>query len=260
MASWNLPWAYQRRPSKPSPLDNPAFRRWFGNSVIREYDGTQVVPRVVYHGTTRRGSHRPSSRPISPYEMGNPQTFMPAFTIFKPGTKDIGIHFGTQEQAASIVGDSRTGIIYPAYIRLENPLRMNDTGGWSPDTMLVRLAKNPDRIPSKRRTNEMEDLLTLFPARDPQQVHMLDDDEVMDILAMGERETMGSADGNEIMRQMIVEALNRRGYDGIVYLNKFEDPKNPQDSYIVFDPRQIKAVYGNRGIYDPNDPDILNGF
>lgn len=270
MPSWNLPWAYQPR-SKVSPVHNPAFWDWFRGSVVRNPDGS---PRIVYHGTTRRGHHR-GGRPISPYDMANPAPFMPAFTTFKAGYKDIGIHFGTQEQAQSVIGDSRIGIIYPAYIRLENPLRMNDTGGWSADTMVLRLAKNPERIPSRHRTNEMEDLLSLFPARDPANVHMLEDAEVMDIIRMGERNTMGSADGNEVMRQMIVEALNRRGYDGIVYVNRFEgitrkvgnDPitgeaiyaKTEEDSYIVFDPRQIKAVYGNRGTFDPNDPDILNG-
>ena len=28
------------------------------------------------------------------------------------------------------------------------------------------------------------------------------------------------------------------------------------DSYIVFDPKQIKSAIGNRGTYDPDNPDI----
>jgi hypothetical protein len=33
-----------------------------------------------------------------------------------------------------------------------------------------------------------------------------------------------------------------------------ETSKNHE--YIVFDPTQIKSAIGNRGTYDPNDPDI----
>jgi hypothetical protein len=258
MTTWNLPWAYQRRPSKPSPLDNPAFRRWFGNSMIRNADGT---PRVVYHATPARGSFKPGRGPVRAYEMqSDTSAFLPAFTVFRTGWKDIGIHFGTREQANTITGGRIGSIVYPAYIRLENPLRMTDEGKWPPDAMVVRLAKNPERIPERRWTQSMEDLMRIHLSRDPKEVRLLDDEEVSQILTAGERETMGSSDGNAVMREMIVGALNRRGYDGIVYLNEYEDPKNPQDSYIVFDPRQIKAVYGNRGTYDPNDPDILNGF
>ena len=273
--TWMMPWAYQSRPSKPSPLDNPAFRRWFGSSVIRNRDGT---PRVVYHGTTRRGEYRPRThnRPIHPYWMENPQEFMPVFTEFKPGSKDIGIHFGTKEQASSIIDDIRTGIIYPAYIRLENPLRMNDTGNWLPEEMAFRLAKHPEDIPRSLLTSRMMDLLTVSPPHDPPQVRLLNDNEVEKIIRFGGYETMGSARSNELMRQLIVEALQSRGYDGIVYLNRFEaahrkvgkDPVTGEDlymrvetdSYIVFDPRQIKAVYGNRGTFDPEDPDILHGW
>jgi len=40
-----------RRPRRnPSPLDNPAFRRWFGESVVVDERGE---PLVVYHGTDK---------------------------------------------------------------------------------------------------------------------------------------------------------------------------------------------------------------
>jgi len=44
------------------------------------------------------------------------------------------------------------------------------------------------------------------------------------------------------------------GHDGIVYRNQYEDKGS--DSYIAFDPRQIKSV-NNQGTFDPSNPNIL---
>lgn len=54
----------------------------------------------------------------------------------------------------------------------------------------------------------------------------------------------------------IVENAKAEGHDGIVYRNTVED-KGRGDSYVVFDPTQIKSVF-NRGTFDPQDPNILN--
>lgn len=54
----------------------------------------------------------------------------------------------------------------------------------------------------------------------------------------------------------LIEDLRARGYDGIVYQNMVENPVMRTDSYIAFDPKQIKSATGNRGTYDPNEADI----
>ena len=46
------------------------------------------------------------------------------------------------------------------------------------------------------------------------------------------------------------------GYDGIVYENKYEDPLHPADSWIAFDPEQIKSATDNVGTYDSTRRDI----
>ena len=80
-----------------------------------------------------------------------------------------------------------------------------------------------------------------------------------------------------------IEEAKSLGHDSIVYLNRGEMTDNQldeifdmerlrnarisdddlrkgvpgvADSYIVFDPKQIKSAIGNRGTYDPDDPDI----
>lgn len=79
-----------------------------------------------------------------------------------------------------------------------------------------------------------------------------------------------------------IERAKKEGYDGIVYLNRSEavgessvDVVNlpyvfegsdslfrdhfpdAKDSWIAFHPSQIKSAIGNRGTFDPNDPNIM---
>ncbi len=56
----------------------------------------------------------------------------------------------------------------------------------------------------------------------------------------------------------IREALLSKGIDGIIYKNYGEVIKGEEveDSYIAFEPTQIKSATGNRGTFDPTNPDI----
>ena len=51
------------------------------------------------------------------------------------------------------------------------------------------------------------------------------------------------------------KAVEKAGYDGLVYRNLIEDPGN--DSWVAFKPEQIKSATGNRGTFDPDNPNIL---
>lgn len=48
--------------------------------------------------------------------------------------------------------------------------------------------------------------------------------------------------------------LEDQGYDGIIFEGTAKI--GPTREYVVFRPEQIKSAIGNRGTYDPNDPDI----
>lgn len=130
------------------PKFNAAFKRWFKRSAVVNDDGT---PRVVYHGTRANE----------------------AFTEFKLPTTELGIHFGTIEQASQFVtedglkkkfqettdsytpeeleqmkvddplyyeelvrksvGPQAGDRIFALYASIQNPLRLPDTGSWSAD-------------------------------------------------------------------------------------------------------------------------------
>jgi hypothetical protein len=54
----------------------------------------------------------------------------------------------------------------------------------------------------------------------------------------------------------IQAAVEAAGYDGLVYKNRVERDRFG-DSFVVFRPEQIKSAIGNRGTFDPDDPNIL---
>lgn len=71
---------------------------------------------------------------------------------------------------------------------------------------------------------------------------------------MKERDAVALAGDERAQYAKVREILMAKGYDGIVYTNQVEDVGT--DSYIVFDPTQIKSATGNRGTFDPADQRI----
>lgn len=57
----------------------------------------------------------------------------------------------------------------------------------------------------------------------------------------------------------IVQQAKQAGHDGVIIRNTYDamlgDGK-PDDIFVVFEPTQIKSAIGNKGTFDPNDPDI----
>ena len=159
-----------------------------------------------------------------------------SFNEFRTAKSEMGAHFGTPAQANDILEstlDRHDHQGYPVYLNLKNPLRLRDTGTF--DTYRIH-----------RQLKEMG-LAEGLP-KNPHQLEMQ-------------------------------EHLQSLGYDGVVYLNRREgisrakgkDPEryndysdqmfkhhfpDAEDSYIAFDPTQIKSAIGNNGYYDPNSPRI----
>ena len=159
-----------------------------------------------------------------------------SFNEFRTAKSEMGAHFGTPAQANDIlevIHDQPNHQGYPVYLNLKNPLRLRDTGSF--DTYRIH-----------RQLKEMG-LAEGLP-KNPHQLEMQ-------------------------------EHLQSLGYDGVVYLNRREgisrakgkDPEryndysdqmfkhhfpDAEDSYIAFDPTQIKSAIGNNGYYDPNIPRI----
>lgn len=164
------------------------------------------------------------------------QTNAVGFPAFNTNPRyDLGSHFGTANQAndrlsvrpnevtKSLVDDMMSGQemhptnTIPAYLSMKNPLRTQDLGSW--DAMRVKrwLLDNPDQ-------------------------HSIPADALMN----------NATNKPDFLKQVI----KNHGYDGFVYRNTVEDPESQADSYLAFDPTQIKSSVGNSGDFDPSNPDF----
>ena len=168
----------------------------------------------------------------------------------------FGIHVGTADQANKRIKDisgpgnfSRTigkaPNVMPLHIHTKNPLRLdeNRSGRWGVNDIMSALMEKADKgdlqaVPK----NHVDDYFN---------------DEFNIDKALGKKSKRLWANDYEWNAGEKTEALKKYlkklGHDSIVYSNGYE---GEGDSHILLDPHQIKSAIGNRGTYDPNDPDI----
>lgn len=169
------------------------------------------------------------------------------FENFNTEMSEFGSHFGTIDQANDIsksdlypdffVSKHSKTQTYPAYINIKNPLRLFDNGIFNPDTVARQLIDKG-------------------------------------IMSWGDYDEIMKLPKNEASKSL-QEVVKNNGYDGVVYLNRREGIKglkpedfnmtdkqfaktypDARDSYIIFDPTQVKSAIGNRGTYDPKSPKL----
>jgi hypothetical protein len=223
-----------RRPRRnPSPLDNPAFRRWFGDSKVVDEQGQ---PLVLYHAT------------------------FSSFTEFRVNYgsdeyRRFGFHVGPMDAASMRVDvkmaeDAREGIktsrergrLMALYVRAESPLRLdeNRTGRWGVDDVMRAVVKKAE---SEGIEGFSEQML---------------DDYYDDALVLPGSDERSWSDHSEFYpgerSNLLTGFLHELGYDSIIYQNEFE---GGGDSYLLLDPRQVKSATDNVGTFDPSDPSIL---
>jgi hypothetical protein len=216
----------------PEAMEN--FKRWQGASQVTE---------PVYHGTTAQ------------------------FDRFAK-TRDIGFHFGNRAQAAEIV-NRRTLVnksIGEYQIRLENPLELYDLGQWNPDAITDAVREEYGPVPGLDRRSMVDWV----------------DQKLLD-RAGTDPSDAPSVERYQLRRKMeyryIQDRLKEAGFDGIVYKNLGEMSVGGEsvnlshrseyltgerqgvidNSYIVFDPTQIKSTK-NLGTFDPTNPNVKLGL
>ncbi len=134
-------------------------------------------------------------------------TRVPEFDRFKRKPSDVGVHFGTPEQAFDRLHYQRDRVpsgaegerIMPVKLKLKNPLRMPDIGMWGSDNLDwgLRNLRKPDGV---------------TPLFDPEEI----------LRAMyGTKDRPGP--GNEAGKVAALrDLIESKGYDGIVYKNTGE--------------------------------------
>lgn len=250
------------------------FWRWFGNSKSVEYCWGEIdkglrdrstaerlcaqraaaIPectfRVVRSGIDPespfvvQAARRDSARPIMAFHGTRSD-----FDAFRPSGRDLGMHFGTAEQASAKRFTGATaragGLIVPVYLRSENPLRLMDTFRPGPGALL-----------------DISDQLCELGLMSPDEQNAL-----FDAL----EGTSGSAAVGRSYRTLTA-CIRRGGFDGVVYQNMVEGVprdygesippdllmESHNDSWIVFDPLQIKSALGNSGLFLKDDKSLTD--
>lgn len=133
------------------------------------------------------------------------------FYEFDVSRGDLGAHFGTKAQASNLRSDA-PGAVMRVFLNLENPIRLQDKGGFHADSVIPQLARN--------RTIKM--------------MGALSDQKASRLMKLGD----GTASERKAANAEVRALLKSLGYDGVVYSNKHE---GAGDSYIAFSPEQIKS-------------------
>jgi GNAT superfamily N-acetyltransferase len=214
------------------------FASWFGESKVTDQDKN---PMVVYHSTSAKDD----------------------FSEFK--TDGVGAHFGTLGAADArsshvekfaknhLLREPGPARLMPVYLSIENPLEMPDLAG------LYKNMKG-ELVPK----DEVDDRLDEFYQEDrdnprrPQPMAWENEGDFSTYLR--DRNIITSNELWDVMydKDKAVELLKEKGYDGIVYKNAVEDAGS--ESYIVFDPEQVKSAVGNDGKFDSGSGDIRKSY
>jgi hypothetical protein len=153
-----------------------------------------------------------------------------AFDINRGIDGGFGTHLGTKDQSHDIIRSygnekyrlgeefSPNSNIIPVHIKAKNLLRLKDHKTWSADQILSQLAWLDNPIEIPRAK-----FSDPFNPKLPE----------------------------------IRKALEEKGYDGIIYQNRYEGSKRGEDSYIIFDPKNIRSKFAKFDPKNRNSSDLL---
>lgn len=269
----------------------PAFKEWFGNSKVVDDKGK---PLAVYHGTTQDFDTFSRQRADPGGDWGRGFYFTNTVADVNANYAGVGPdldnklqrHMEAAEAEEEVDPDAwlkiqndlvkHQGAVTPVYLSLQNPLELGGKNEPSWDYEF-----NED---TSEETGELVDFLMAAQG-------ILDEtgnaiyygdlaDAVIDnagdkataILGLAKHalayvsDENGDMNSGEILRQIV----ERMGFDGIIdrHVNKkfgsekrIGKPMVGMDKntvhYIAFEPTQIKSAIGNRGTFNPKDPNIL---
>ena len=223
------------------PPETQEFKKWFGDSVIKDEQGNA---KVVYHGVSGEDfstfdQFRLNSSVIDSaigYHFAENPILTDAFTI-----KNRYGQFDPQSGAH----------VKPVFLSMKKPLDLRGQEGFDQNiiakAVAVGLADSaPDALWKfyEETGNSKADLLKRYGSLEGV-IHNYG------VRAVADPKTI---------RRLTDKFKEVTEYDGIIYDNtsprETDGVTGSKESYIVFKPEQIKSALGNRGTFDPNSPDI----
>ena len=233
--------AFKGRPLWRDTTD--AFDKWFGNSVVRNPNGT---PKVMYHGTAR-DIHAFKPKQAGAIFLTDDPKFAESFT---DASEDYMVkhaaEFFTPEELAKFTKEAKKiakregtslGDEYEALVRSNLPSRANVVPVYAS-------AQKPFDYENPTHVKALVDELN----SNPKYNRFLKPDEAR----YGDRNAEHIARGHwsSIEADRVQDAIKALGFDG------FHIIEGGRKNLAVYEPSQIKSVF-NRGTYDRNDNRIL---
>ena len=204
--------------------ESPGFKNWFSGSKVVDEQGN---PLVGYHYTTKN------------------------LDVFEPS--DIGVHVGTtvgQAESRAKAHGSEGGNVMPLFMSIKNPLRLSDSPSWADPTWYVTESGIAKFLP-KSLIDEAMGLREVYKKNQALE---------RSIGRPGFANQENRKAAMEVNKK-VREELQKQGYDGIVYANTHDgatlaEKMLAKDSYIAFQPEQIKSAIGNVGEYSAKSQKI----
>lgn len=244
-------------PKKTTPLydrqtKSPEFKRWFGSSKIVDENGAPVV---LYRG-----------KKTAP-RFGETREFQGVDVAF----------FADSPRIAEVYTDPETGgNITPAYVKMENPFVVDGEGKVAPMDAGNALANSLFKQGRQETFQAVmadvkklpEDIQRAFAGvSTPEQLHseylqmQMTGHDGLEALEFKFPDALSEfIDGYDIPIGKVLLHAKNSGHDGVIFRNILDsDPQieaSVQNQYIVFDDKNIKSAVGNRGTFDPANPDI----
>lgn len=227
------------------------FKRWFGNSKVVNADGS---PKIVYHQTEND------------------------FTVFDTrregaGTRDNGTPFGiflkSSNRDIGLKGKKQMAL----YARIVNPLRARDRSeltrlmrNMSPEyDALITQHEALDReykSKTQQAIKELKDFMINWRANNPgaDSRSLYDVSEFNALFdaedALANEWTAKADELSTKAKNVMTNALESNGYDGVILENDAGSFGRSTDAYIALHPEQIKSATDNIGAFDESNPDI----
>lgn len=177
------------------------------------------------------------------------------FDAFDPRrTGDIGMHFGTAEQAdtASKNAWSRQyeegSNVIPVLLKIRHPLRVKDMFS-TLRTRYINRAKQWCLLTPGFLPNQEDHAAIYDAAKAADKARRKAGGEWGALRGNNAAEQLQLKDADRRFWQAIEASLKHQGYDGLIYANRVE---GGGDSYVVFDPSQVRVVHAT---FDPTKTD-----
>ncbi len=221
-----------RTEKEDNPIYTKEFKAWFGDWENDPKHSSQVIdsegyPKIVYHGV----------KPI--YNTYGEPTGHPNFSSFDiQRSADIGTHFSSSRDTASNFSQDEYGneVIHPVYLNIRDLHRVSDWFSNIEDTAAKVFE---------------------YPLWELKAEGLIDAADVKKIKAMAASvDNSGKLDDRKlrtIWKELNHIVTSKNPESGLVYENIWE---GGGDSYVAFNPNQIKSAVKNNGDFSPMSDNI----